>query len=166
MDFFLDMNIERGWLGVAIAIHVLSLVWWIGGLAFLTTVEFPALQDLPDESGRAAHFRRVETDSRFQVRIALVLSGISGVVLLWGLNAWDWLGKVSFWWLDAMIAYWLVFALLLFVIEPTGVLERLMSNNREVSAIGRLYLHRLHMVLLVVGLFIVAAAAACSRGFA
>lgn len=159
------MNIERGWLGVVIAVHVLSLVWWIGGLAFLTAVEFPALQYLSDESGRATHFRRVETSSRIQVRIALLLSGISGIVLLWGLNAWDWLGRVSFWWLDAMIAYWLVFALLLFVLEPTGTLERLMSSNSEESAIGRQYLHRLHIVLLVAGLIIVAAAAACSQGF-
>lgn len=153
------------WLGAAIVVHVLSLIWWIGGLAFLTAVEFPALRYLPDESERAEHFRRIEAASRPQVRIALVLSGLSGIALLWGLNAWKWLEQVRFWWLDAMIIYWLVFALLLFVLEPTVMLERLTSNGRGGSVRARRHLHQLHMVLLVVAFIIIAVAAACSRGF-
>lgn len=159
------MSIGREWLGIAIAIHVLSLIWWIGGLAFLTAVEFPALQGLSNESRRAEHFRRVERRSRLQVRVALILSGLSGAFLLWGLKGWRWLGEMSFWWLDAMIAYWLAFALLLFVLEPTGTLERLLANGCGEPAVGRQYLHRLHAILLIAALIIIAVAAACSHKF-
>lgn len=159
------MSIAREWLGIAIAIHVLSLIWWIGGLAFLAAVEFPALQNLSDESKRTEHFRQIEIRSRTQVRLALIFSGLSGVILLAGLGGWSWLGKMNFWWLDAMIVYWLAFALLLFVLEPTGTLERIIAYRCGKSMTGRQCLHRLHVTLLVIGLMIIAVGAASTHKF-
>lgn len=151
-------------LGAAIAVHLLAVLWWIGGLAFVTCVALPLLRKLDDEAARADLFRRIEDRFAPQARIAVVLAGLSGGYLLWRLQAWAWLGHATFWWLDAMIGYWLLFMLMLFVLAPAGVLARVMHCNRDKEH-GWWRMHVLHAGLLGLGLLIVAGAAAGSHGF-
>lgn len=99
-----------------------------------------------------------------QARLALILVGLSGGYLLWALGRWHVLGSPGFWWLEAMIAYWLLFVLMLFVVEPLGLLERLFFSGRGGRWGWRLF-HGLHAVLLALGVIIVAAAAAGSHGY-
>lgn len=149
--------------GIAIAVHVLGLMWWIGGLAFVTLVFLPALRN---ELSDKPHMLLEAIEGRFapQARIALLLVGASGGYLLWKLQAWRWLALGAFWWLDAMIAYWFAFALLLFVVEPAGILDRLVRNARNPAVAWR-GMHALHAVLLTFAVVIVAAASAASHGF-
>ena len=158
------MSLRPSDLGVAIAIHLLSVLWWIGGLAFVTCVALPLLRKLEDETARADLFQRIEGRFAPQARIAVVLAGLSGGYLLWRLGAWEWLGHAAFWWLDAMIAYWALFMLMLFVLEPAGVLSRLMHGSSSAER-GWWRMHALHAVLLVAALIIIAGAAAGSHGF-
>ena len=72
-------------LGVAIAIHVLSVIWWIGGLAFVTAVILPALRSGQLGDTRAA-FKVIESRFEPQVRIAVLLAGLSGLYLLFRLG--------------------------------------------------------------------------------
>ncbi|MGH8270066.1 MAG: hypothetical protein ACRES1_08355, partial [Steroidobacteraceae bacterium] len=99
-------------LGAAIVIHVLSVVWWIGGLAFVTAVVLPALR-----SGHAGDARAIFDliESRFapQARIAVLLVGLSGLYMLLRLDLWSWFAQPRFWWLDAMVLFWLLFFALL-----------------------------------------------------
>lgn len=153
----------RIWLGIAIAIHLLSVVWWIGGLAFVTAVALPGLRTAADETERSTAFRRLEQRFGPQVRLAAILTGVSGGYLLWRLGYWRFLDRAAFWWLDAMMGYWVAFMLLLFVLEPSGVLARVRRGVTPDRAWQRL--HRLHAVLLVAALVIIAGAAAGSHGF-
>ena len=63
------------WLGVAIAIHLLSVVWWIGGLAFVTAVALPELRTTPTEAERLEAFHRLEQRFALQARSAAILTG-------------------------------------------------------------------------------------------
>lgn len=150
-------------LGIAIAIHILAVVWWIGGLAFVTTVFLPAVRHGLGSDPRAA-FHQIENRFAPQARMAVILAGLSGVYLLWRLNAWQWLAQVAFWWLDAMILYWLLFALLLFVLEPVGVLKRAMRGAADEAGMWR-RMQRFHALMLAIALIIIGAAAAGTHGF-
>ena len=61
---------------LARALHVLLVVLWIGGVAFVTTVFLPAVRDL-----RAPAERVVLAERRFanQARVTTALTGLSGV---------------------------------------------------------------------------------------
>ncbi|HEX5460934.1 MAG TPA: hypothetical protein VFX20_13275 [Steroidobacteraceae bacterium] len=149
-------------LAVAIVIHVLSVVWWIGGLAFVTAVILPALR-----SGRAGDARTIFEliESRFapQARVAVVLVGLSGLYMLFRLDLWSSFAQLRFWWLDAMVLFWLLFFLLLFIIEPAGLLERLARRGGDQRRWVRM--QRMHLVVLLLALAIIAGAVAGSHGF-
>lgn len=150
-------------LAVAIAIHVLSVVWWIGGLAFVTTVVLPVLR-AGQTSDAAATFHLIESRFAPQARVAVLLVGLSGLYLLIRLDVWAWFFEARFWWLDAMALFWLLFILLLFVLEPKGLMERVVRSAADES-LRWLRLQRLHQMLLVIALAIIGAAVAGSRGF-
>lgn len=151
-------------IAIAIALHILGVVWWIGGLAFVTTVILPQLRRDPAQA--LDRFHAVERRFAPQVRAAVLLVGASGAWLLYRLVLWRELGKPAFWWLDAMIGFWALFFLMLFVLGPRGALGRIMSGpaNQDVPRrIARM--HSLHRILLALALIIVAGAAAGSHGW-
>jgi uncharacterized membrane protein len=103
---------------LARAIHVLSLVHWIGGVSFVTTVVLPRARSSPDARSAIAEFETFERRFAFQARISILLAGITGAYLLTALNGWIRFQYLAFWWLDLMVFVWLVFALMIFVLEP------------------------------------------------
>lgn len=150
-------------LGVAIAIHVLSVVWWIGGLAFVTAVILPGLRSGKLGDTRAA-FEVIESRFEPQVRIAVLLAGLSGLYLLFRLDLWSGFRQLRFWWLDAMVLFWLLFLFLLFVVSPAGLLERSGRGGGDDSRVWR-RMQRMHVLLLVIALLIIGGAVAGSHGF-
>lgn len=81
------------------------------------------------------------------------------------LNAWTRFTEARYWWMHAMVALWLIFGLMLFVIEPLVVgprLERLLATE-PARALARIV--TLHRVLLVLSLMVIAAAVAGSHGW-
>lgn len=151
------------WLGAAIAVHLLCVVWWIGGLAFVTGVSLPILRNVPDEKIRWEQFRQLEIHFAAQVRVALILVGISGGFLLWGLKVWSLMARPAYWWLDAMIGYWVLFMWIMFVSSPEVLMEGLMRGADP--TIGWRRIHLLHSALLLLALVIIAAAVEGSHGF-
>ncbi|HET7921894.1 MAG TPA: hypothetical protein VFM15_03985 [Gammaproteobacteria bacterium] len=150
-------------LGIAIAVHVLSVVWWIGGIAFVACVFLPALR-AGAVGDPAAAFRAIESRFAPQARIAVILVGLSGGYLLWRLELWRHLHHAAWWWLDAMMLYWLLFVMFLFVLAPLGLLRHIMRGAHPDER-GWRRLQRSHTLLLSIGLVIIAAAAAGGRGF-
>ena len=45
---------------IAVSVHVLAIVWWIGGVAMVTTVLLPAARRLDDAAAGIAMFQRIE----------------------------------------------------------------------------------------------------------
>ncbi|MGH8739239.1 MAG: hypothetical protein ACREVC_17935 [Burkholderiales bacterium] len=149
--------------GIAIAVHLLAVLWWIGGLAFVTLVFLPALR-ADNTRDRHALLQAIEHRFAPQARIAIVLVGLSGGYLLWELGAWHWLNLAQFWWLSAMIAYWLLFVIILFVVEPLGLLQRAAFATHDPAAGWRRF-HAVHATLLGLAVIIIAGAVAGSHGF-
>jgi uncharacterized membrane protein len=149
--------------GLAIAVHLLAVLWWIGGLAFVTLVLLPALRA---ELGDDPHQLLAAVEHRFapQARLAILLTGASGGYLLWRTGSWHWLSLAQFWWLDAMVGYWLLFVAMLFVIEPLGLLQRLIFAGCDPTTAWWRF-HTLHAVLLGLAMIIIAVGAASSHGF-
>lgn len=65
-------------------------------------------------------------ENRFarQARISILIAGLSGLYMLYALEAWDRFRDSAFWWLDLMIAVWLLFAVMIYLLEPLFLHER------------------------------------------
>ena len=142
-------------LAVARVLHVLGVVLWIGGVAMVTTVVLPQ---------GIAVFERAERAFGRQARIATLVVGASGFYLVHRLGLWGRFYEPGFWWMHAMVAIWLAFTLVLFVLEPL-FLHRWFQRHAAADPAGTVrLLIALHWLLLVLSLATIGAAAAGSHG--
>lgn len=149
---------------LARVVHVVSVVLWIGGVAFVTLVLLPGLKRLQPANQRIAMFQRLEGSFAWQARLTTLLTGASGFYMLYVLDAWDRFTNPGFWWLHAMTALWLIFTLMLFVLEPL-VLHKWFERRAHSQPENTLALiQRLHWGLLTASLITVAGAVAGVHG--
>ncbi|HUH85111.1 MAG TPA: hypothetical protein VLX85_10905, partial [Stellaceae bacterium] len=87
---------------IALAVHVVAIVLWIGGVAMVTTVLLPAVRRLKSAAERVAFFEHVERRFAWQARATTVLAGASGFYMVDRLALWPAFERVEYWWLDAM----------------------------------------------------------------
>jgi uncharacterized membrane protein len=149
---------------IARALHVLAVVLWIGGVGLVTTVLLPALRRFPDPSQRIALFEAVEGRFGAQARFSILLAGLSGLWMLIRLDAWDRFVSASYWWMHAMVLLWLVFAALIFILEPLVLHRRFADRARQHPEAAFRIVHRFHMVLLALALLTILGAVAGSHG--
>jgi len=146
-------------------LHVLAVVLWIGGVAFVTTVLLPAVRRMKSPEERVAFFEEVEGRFATQARATTLLAGATGFYLLHRLSAWSWFVEPSRWYLHAMVAVWLVFTLMLFVFEPL-FLHRWFRQRATHDPEGTFrFIQRMHIVLLTISLVATAGAVAGSHGW-
>jgi uncharacterized membrane protein len=67
---------------IALSIHVLAIVLWIGGVAMVTTVLLPAVRNFKSTEERVAFFGLVERRFAWQARGATLLAGLSGFYMV------------------------------------------------------------------------------------
>ena len=70
------------------AIYVLAAVFWIGGVALVTTVLLPAIRRFKSTDERIAFFEAVENRFATQARVTTLLVGLSGVYMIYRLDTW------------------------------------------------------------------------------
>jgi len=98
---------------IIIAIHVTTIVLWIGGVAFVTIIIFPMLLRMEDSLEKMLLFQRVENKFAKQARIYAWTAGVTGGLLLYmtgehgGLFTLNGLGAT------VMLMVWLVYILVL-----------------------------------------------------
>lgn len=154
------------WFVIARILHVVGVVLWIGGVAFVTTILIPALRKLPDTEKRFELFEKLERRFSTQARVVTAVTGLSGFYMVYHLNAWSrYYSDPSFWWMHLMTCVWVIFTLVLFILEP-AFLHRWFSEQaaRNPEKAFR-WLQRMHVILLTVSLIAIAGAVAGSRGF-
>jgi uncharacterized membrane protein len=83
-------------LALARAIHILAVVHWIGGVFVVTTIVLPRAQALLDAQEAVAAFEAFERRFASQVRISILLVGLSGAYMLTKIGAWSSLQHASF----------------------------------------------------------------------
>jgi uncharacterized membrane protein len=132
---------------LARALHVLFVVHWIGGLAFVTLVALPLARASEDPRTGWALFDAIERRFAAQVRWSILLAGATGLWMVWRLDLWAQFGDPTFWWLDAMALIWALFMALVFVVEPIAHARLKTEVARDpAGALRRLF--RAHLVLL------------------
>src|SRR5579863_9291769 len=97
---------------LARALHVLAVVHWIGGVAFVTLVLLPLARRRSSAAEGLALFEGVERRFAAQVRVSIPLAGATGLWMTCRMDLWERFADLRFWWMSAMVGLWLVFALL------------------------------------------------------
>ncbi len=146
------------------ASHVLAVVLWIGGVGLVTTSLLPVLRRLPEAEQRMASFESVERRFAPQARILILVTGLSGLYMLVRLQAWDRFTSLSYWWMHAMVLMWLIFAAMLFLLEPLVLHRRSAARARAEPDTALRAMHRLHWGLLALSLLTILGAVAGSHG--
>jgi uncharacterized membrane protein len=120
---------------IARALHVLGVIHWIGGVAFITLIVLPLAASRSNAKDALALFKTIETRFSAQVRISIPLVGITGLWMTYRMALWSRFADPHFWWMDGMLGLWLVFMLIVFVLEPLlheRVEERARKNPKSV----------------------------------
>lgn len=147
-------------------LHVLGVVLWIGGVAFVTTVLIPALKKIPNtNNNRLELFEQLEGKFALQAKFVTLITGISGFYMLGFLHAWDRYQHLQFWWMHLMTLIWFIFTLVLFVLEPLVLHKRFRKQALEDSEKAFMWLHRMHKILLTLSLIAIVGAVAGAHGF-
>jgi len=146
-------------------LHVIGVLFWIGGVAFVTTVLIPSLKRISNTDDRLALFEQLEGKFGIQAKIATLLTGLSGFYMLEVLNAWDRYLQLQFWWMHLMTLVWAIFTLVLFVLEPLFLHQffREMAIKNSDKTFARL--HLMHIILLTLSVLAVMGAVAGSHGY-
>ena len=152
-------------LTVARAIHVIGVVFWIGGVAFVTTVLLPGVRRVKDPQERVSFFERIEKRFAWQARVTTLLVGASGFYIAAVLNLWHRFDSATYWWMHAMVFVWIVFTLMLFVAEPLFLHRWFIIKATESPVSTFRLIERLHWVLLVISTLTVLGAVAGSHGW-
>lgn len=150
---------------LARSLHIIGVVLWIGGVAFVTTVLIPSLKRISVSENRLALFERLENKFSFQAKIATLITGLSGLYMLFFMDAWSRYLELQFWWLHLMTFVWFLFTLVLFVFEPLFLHRWFHQKASENSETAFMRLHTMHIILLLLSLIAVFGAVAGSHGF-
>lgn len=143
-------------------IHVGAVLFWIGGVGFVTWVLMPALHATELPQDRLLRFQHFEARFAWQARLWVLLAGASGFWMIVRADLWSRLAEGRFWWMHLMVALWAIFALMLFVIEPLHLHRRLAASTTPAVDFERMV--RLHQLLLAVSIITVFGAVGGSHG--
>jgi uncharacterized membrane protein len=149
---------------IARAVHVLAVVHWFGGVAMVTAVVLPGMAVIAGTADRLALFEAIEGRFSAQVRVSVPLAGLSGFYMVERLGLWRRFLEPAGWWLAAMLLVWLLFMLILFVVEPVLLRGWFRRHARaDPERVFRL-MQRAHWLLLTVGAVTAGAAVLGAHG--
>jgi len=150
---------------IAKILHILGIVFWIGGVAFVTTIILPAIKKFKSAEESVEFFEKVEHRFALQARITTIITGLSGIYMLEKLDAWYRFLLASYWWMWAMVIVWLLFTLMLFVIEPFILKDKLIERAK-IDPVGTFkIIQKMHLHLLWLSLLAIIGAVAGSHGW-
>jgi len=147
---------------LARVIHVVAVLFWIGGVAFVTLVVLPWVRRNHAPDARLAAFHQMEGKFAPQARVWVALAGLSGFWMTWRMDLWSRFADPRYWWMHAMLLVWLAFAMMLYVAEPLA-LHRRMARSPSPDADFR-KLERGHAILLALSTVAVIGAVGGSHG--
>lgn len=147
---------------IARAVHVLAVLMWIGGVAFVTAVLMPSIRTTHPPAERLAAFHGVEDRFARQARVWILLAGASGFWMVYRAQLWDRFADLRFWWMHAMVGLWVAFMLMLFIVEPVLQHRRIAAPSKPAAMFA--HMERMHRLALVLVAATVLGAAAGSHG--
>jgi uncharacterized membrane protein len=151
------------WVTLFRALHVVAVVHWIGGVAFVTLTVLPALR-APGTADPVALFERIEGWFAGQARVSVTLAGLSGFGMTWAMEAWGRFLDPGYWWMPAMAALWALFTLVLFLAEPLVLHDWFRARAARDAAGALALVAAFHAVLLGLAGVVTAAAVLGAHG--
>lgn len=100
-------------LPLLIAVHVIAVVLWIGGVAFMTMVVFPMIMRMENSLEKVLFFQGVEHRFAKIAKTSVVVVGVTGVLLLYMTGEWNIMFKASGIGPTLMAIVWLFYVLVL-----------------------------------------------------
>jgi hypothetical protein len=131
----------------------------------VTTVLLPAVQRQIKNREQVEFFERLESRFAAQARWTAALAGVTGFWLAWRFDLWPRFAEARFWWMHAMVAVWLLFTLMLFMLEPLFLHRGLLERSRRDPSGTFVLIQHFHWVLLALSLVTVFGAVAGSHGY-
>ncbi|MFQ6079971.1 MAG: hypothetical protein ACE5NJ_12690, partial [Thermodesulfobacteriota bacterium] len=150
---------EMDWL---IYLHILSIVIWIGGVAFVTAIVLPTLAGMEDSMAKVTFFMGFERRFQFLAKVCVIIVGASGGLMFWQRGAFSTLSREETFLLGYKFLVWLLFTVLLFGAEKRLLGALVSGNTPPETAFRRLSIF--HWVVLVLSLIAIVAAIKLVRG--
>lgn len=140
-------------LNILLALHVLGVVWWVGGVAMVTATLLPIFNRLPADE-RLQRIQQLEGRFANQARLAVLVVGITGLWMYVLVGP----AVAHTWWVGLMLLVWVLFTVMLFIAEPLRLPAKLgvIHNPRKFLVV--------HAVLLVLALAAIVGGVIGSRG--
>jgi uncharacterized membrane protein len=136
---------------LARVLHVIAVIIWIGGVAFVTTVLIPAIRKTQSPENRLQIFELLESKFSFQAKFTTLLAGVTGFYMLHIMNGWSSMQ----WWIYLMIFVWAIFTAVLFIFEPLFLHKWFHKQATINSEKSFLVLQIMHIILLIISLLAV-----------
>ncbi len=151
-------------------IHVLTVILWIGGLAFITFLILPMIVKMPNPLEKVLLFQRIEHRFAPAARIYSAVVGISGFAMFFMMDLQHVIFTGESLSLLFMIIVWIFWTVMLFGLEPLIIkrlLDRLASQKGDGLEIEDVFkrMNVLHLALLFISLAAAASGAIFAHGF-
>ncbi len=149
-------------------IHLLTVILWIGGLAFVTMIVLPMAIKTPDALQKVLLFQRVEHRFAGIARFYNLVTGVTGFVMMF-MTGWHRTlftrGGIP---LTVMTLVWVFWFVMLFGLEPI-IIRKMLDNMAKGGAkleIDTIFirLNRLHYFMVAISLIASAAGALVAHG--
>ncbi len=153
MFFFNSMHI----------IHLVAVIFWIGGLTFITTMIFPIIIKTEDPIAKVLLFRKIEHRFAKRARIYNLITGASGLIMVFYMGWQDTIFTGHGLSLLLMALIWVLWFVMLFGLEPLVIKKMLgrmldKDSNVDIDAVFR-RMNKMHWILLVISIIAVASGA-------
>jgi len=137
-----------------LGIHVVTVVIWIGGVAFVTTIIIPTITGMEDSLAKALMFQRIESRFAKQAWYYIVVTGLSGAGLLYVTGKFRLLFTVDGIGITAMVIVWFLYLIVLTFEKK--IFAFLFGGSRELDPKKIFFiLGTFHWVVLVISLLAV-----------
>jgi uncharacterized membrane protein len=149
-------------------IHVITVILWIGGLAFVTAIVLPMAIKTPDALQKVLLFQRVEHRFARLARAYNLITGATGLAMLIMMGWHRLLFTRAGIPLTFMTLVWVFWFVMLFGLEPVVIRKMLDQMARQgaqmdIDAIFR-RLNRMHWLMVLVSLAAAAAGVLTAHG--
>ncbi len=150
-------------------VHVLTVIIWIGGLAFVTMLIFPSMYRMTETLQKVLFFQRIEHRFAPLARIYAAITGLSGFGMLFYSGRHSLLFTRAGLFLTIMIIIWVLWVVMLFGLEPIIIrkmLDRMMKGDKklDVDAVFK-RMNLMHWILLAVSLTAAGSGIMFARGY-
>ena len=152
-------------LTIARAIHILSIVLWMGGVAFVTIILIPSIRHLSFRGDECDLFNLIENRFATIAKVLVLQAGISGFYMIYLLDAWDRFFDLRYFWMHAMVLIWLMFVLALFLIEPFFIKDhgRIVKDGKNLGNLHKTQV--VHLIILTFSLIALFISVLGAHGF-